>query len=113
MMGKPGITVSRWIDGVLEKNELIDQDSNLRAVVFWVDPATTHLEMWTEFFDPPVPDKRQMQLAFDLVDEKLDFGATLFGQGKAFSLEKGGDEIPTAKVWSRVEGRDFLIWVCT
>ncbi|MDH5330408.1 MAG: molybdopterin-dependent oxidoreductase, partial [Aquincola sp.] len=25
MMTKPGITVSRWIDGVLEKNELIDQ----------------------------------------------------------------------------------------
>jgi len=35
MMEKPGITVSRWIDGVLEKNELIDQDSNLRALVFW------------------------------------------------------------------------------
>ncbi|HMA09344.1 MAG TPA: molybdopterin-dependent oxidoreductase, partial [Ramlibacter sp.] len=35
MMSKPGITVSRWIDGVLEKNELIDQDSNLRAVVYW------------------------------------------------------------------------------
>ncbi len=35
MMEKPGITVSRWIDAVLEKNELIDQDSNLRAVVFW------------------------------------------------------------------------------
>ena len=27
MMTKPGMTVSRWIDGVLEKNELIDQDS--------------------------------------------------------------------------------------
>jgi formate dehydrogenase major subunit len=35
MMGKPGITVSRWIDGVMEKNELIDQDSNLRGVFFW------------------------------------------------------------------------------
>jgi formate dehydrogenase major subunit len=35
MMSKPGITVSRWIDGVLEKNELIDQDPNLRAVVYW------------------------------------------------------------------------------
>src|SRR4029453_5824550 len=35
MMSKPGITVSRWIDGVLEKNELIDQDPNLRGVVFW------------------------------------------------------------------------------
>ncbi|MCA0325908.1 MAG: formate dehydrogenase subunit alpha [Proteobacteria bacterium] len=35
MMGKSGITVSRWIDGILEKNELIDQPSNLRGVVFW------------------------------------------------------------------------------
>ncbi|MDP3759350.1 MAG: formate dehydrogenase subunit alpha [Ramlibacter sp.] len=35
MMSKPGITVSRWIDGVMEKNELIDQTPNLRGVVFW------------------------------------------------------------------------------
>jgi len=35
MMEKPGMTVSRWIDGVLEKNELIDQGSNLRALVMW------------------------------------------------------------------------------
>ena len=35
MMTKPGMTVSRWIDGVLEKNELIDQESNLRGLVFW------------------------------------------------------------------------------
>lgn len=35
MMSKPGITVSRWIDGVLEKNENIDQDPNLKAVVYW------------------------------------------------------------------------------
>ncbi len=35
MMSKSGITVSRWIDGVLEKNELIDQDSNIRAMFFW------------------------------------------------------------------------------
>jgi formate dehydrogenase major subunit len=35
MMEKPGMTVSRWIDGVLEKNEFIDQDSNLRGIVFW------------------------------------------------------------------------------
>jgi formate dehydrogenase major subunit len=35
MMEKPGMTVSRWIDGVLEKNEMIDQDSNLRAIVYW------------------------------------------------------------------------------
>jgi formate dehydrogenase major subunit len=35
MLSKPGMTVSRWIDGVLEKNELIDQESNLRGLFFW------------------------------------------------------------------------------
>ena len=35
MMEKPGMTVSRWIDGVLEKNDLIDQDSNLKAMIYW------------------------------------------------------------------------------
>jgi len=35
MMTKPGMTVSRWIDGVLEKNENIDQDANLKAVIYW------------------------------------------------------------------------------
>ncbi len=35
MMEKPGITVSRWIDGVLEKPENMDQKSGLHAVVFW------------------------------------------------------------------------------
>ena len=34
-MAKPGMTVSRWIDGVLEKNEAIDQDSNLRMLIYW------------------------------------------------------------------------------
>ncbi len=35
MMTKSGITVSRWIDGVTEKPELVDQPGNLRAVVYW------------------------------------------------------------------------------
>ncbi|HWI35570.1 MAG TPA: formate dehydrogenase subunit alpha [Burkholderiales bacterium] len=35
LMAKPGMTVSRWIDGVMEKNEAIDQDSNLRMIFFW------------------------------------------------------------------------------
>jgi formate dehydrogenase major subunit len=34
-MEKPGITVSRWQDAVLEKNENLDQDPNVRAVIFW------------------------------------------------------------------------------
>jgi formate dehydrogenase major subunit len=35
MMAKPGMTVSRWIDGVMEKEDAIDQDKNLRAIFYW------------------------------------------------------------------------------
>ncbi len=35
LMTKPGITVSRWIDGVLESSDVMDQPSNLRAVFYW------------------------------------------------------------------------------
>jgi formate dehydrogenase major subunit len=35
MQVKPGMTVSRWIDGVTEKNDAIDQGPNLRAIFFW------------------------------------------------------------------------------
>ena len=50
MMTKPGMTVSRWIDGVLEKNDLIDQESNLRGLFFWghaPNSQTRGLEMKT------------------------------------------------------------------
>jgi len=35
MMTKNGMTVSRWIDGVMQDNKLIDQESNLRGMFFW------------------------------------------------------------------------------
>jgi formate dehydrogenase major subunit len=35
LMGKDGITVSRWHDAVLEDADKLDQPSKLRAVVFW------------------------------------------------------------------------------
>jgi formate dehydrogenase major subunit len=35
MMEKAGITVSRWIDGVMEKADVIDQGPNIRGMFFW------------------------------------------------------------------------------
>jgi len=35
LMEKPGMTVSRWIDGVLEQNGALDQPANLRAMFYW------------------------------------------------------------------------------
>jgi formate dehydrogenase major subunit len=35
LMEKPGMPVSRWFDGVLEKDAYVDQPSNLRGVLYW------------------------------------------------------------------------------
>jgi formate dehydrogenase major subunit len=35
MMAKPGMTVSRWIDGVTENENAIDQEKALKAIFFW------------------------------------------------------------------------------
>jgi formate dehydrogenase major subunit len=35
MMEKPGTTVSRWIDAVMDDPSTIDQETNVKAIVFW------------------------------------------------------------------------------
>jgi formate dehydrogenase major subunit len=35
LMGMSGITVSRWIDGVLDSGDVIDQPSNIRTMFYW------------------------------------------------------------------------------
>jgi formate dehydrogenase major subunit len=35
LMGKAGIPVSRWFDGVLEAKENLDQPNNVRGMIFW------------------------------------------------------------------------------
>ena len=35
MMTKPGLTISRWFDAVLEKSDVIDQETNLRGMFYW------------------------------------------------------------------------------
>jgi formate dehydrogenase major subunit len=62
MMEKSGTTVSRWIDAVLEKSELIDQENNVKAMVFWghaPNSQTRGLEMKKAF------DKLDMLVVID------------------------------------------------
>jgi hypothetical protein len=90
------------------------------------NPETTRLQVWTEFFDPPAPEKRvsfisretdpavrQGMAEPDFLDEQLDFGAMFMGRGKAFAL---GDEpldehaVPVGKTWGGTpDGRRFLV----
>ncbi len=80
--------------------------------VYGLNPATTKLQVMTEFLNPPPPVKRQTSSKTrqgDALDEDLDFGTMRMGRGKAFLLERGGGDIPVSKQWLKLEGRDFLV----
>jgi hypothetical protein len=73
----------------LEQDVLFYNENFGRPEDYGMDPATTRLEMWTEFFDPPVPNKAVQTLPGNIIDETLlDFGAMQIGRGKAFALER-------------------------
>ena len=79
---------------------------------YGLDPATTRLQVLTEFLNPPQPVKKQTFLKKrqgDILDEDLDFGMMKMGRGKAFLLEQGGRDIPVSKQWLKLEGREFLV----
>lgn len=89
------------------------------------DPATTRLEVWTEFTDAPEPKLKKRQKSApetgnpkssksedDDEDSVVDFGAMQIGEGRAFSTgqEAGPENILVKKRWLRTpEGRVFLI----
>ncbi|MBC7454759.1 MAG: molybdopterin-dependent oxidoreductase, partial [Massilia sp.] len=58
LMEKPGMTVSRWFDGVLEKNQYIDQPSNLRAVLYWGHAPNSQTRL---------PDMKAAMMALDML----------------------------------------------
>jgi formate dehydrogenase major subunit len=58
LMEKPGTTVSRWYDAVLEKPEFIDQPAPLRACVFWGHAPNSITRM---------PDERAAMQKLDLL----------------------------------------------
>jgi hypothetical protein len=92
---------------------------------FGFDPATTRLEVWTEFQDssePTVEMRTYWQTPSlsglkntnpEVFDEELSFGAMRTGPGKAFAVEKdkmdGTELIPVIKRWQKSDGRTFLV----
>src|SRR5216683_1188362 len=94
MMAKPGMTVSRWIDGVLERNEAIDQDSNLRALFFWGHAPNSQ---WRERVIEPLFESRTDQMIMYQMAVKLGFGDQFLGkrdgkQNLRLVKGKGGEE---------------------
>ncbi len=92
---------------------------------FGFDPATTRLEVWTEFqesSEPKVDTRTFWQTPSlsgrknanpEVFDEELSFGAMRTGPGKAFAVENdkmdGTELIPVIKHWQKADGRTFLV----
>lgn len=111
-----------------------EQDIVLRSAppppsAWGLPDETTRLEVFTEFIEAPDatvsvtvlrqetdPAAQQVMKEPDLVDQRLDFGGLVIGQGQAFPLgEKsdlfggGPDSVPTGKSLERIDGRLILI----
>src|SRR6266516_2496497 len=88
-----------------------------------LNPRTARLELWTEFFDGPEPEKTTGTIlrndgATD-PDDSLNFGSMQMIGGKSFSIDgetmAGGleppraNELQNAKEWQVIDGMTFLI----
>ena len=99
-----------YMKGGLEQDIILREQLPVSPEDFQMDPATTRLQVLTEFFDPPQPSKRPAQRKGMLIDGKLDFGAMQMGQGKAFSVgEQDTASVGVDKEWLELEGRQFLV----
>lgn len=85
-------------------------------------PATTRLEVWSEWFDsePKAMITQSLDLRGEtaggakaalMEDQTVDFGMARIGAGHAFSSDAESDQIPVGKLWERIENRDWLIEV--
>jgi YD repeat-containing protein len=88
---------------------------------YGIDPEKAKLEVWTEFFDPPVPliEPTLLQRADGTQedDSTLIFGAMRIGPGRAFALpeqaeasdpEHTRNSLSVSKEWAAIDGT-FLI----
>jgi len=85
---------------------------------YGLNPATTKLQVLTEFVNPPVPERTEIGVGTQ-ADCLLDFGQWKIVPGRAYSepnedgVTLGGRGLPggtpVRKDWVKLEGRDFLI----
>jgi hypothetical protein len=98
------------------EQDVILEESPPPPQVFGLNPASTVLQVLTEFDSAPTPDiviatnQISSETSGQLPDEFLDFGAMKIIPGKAFILgQNSTDGIRVAKQWLHSEGRTILI----
>ena len=115
------------------EQDLLLWERPLGPEAYGLDPASTRLQVWTEFVQAPVPRRQRQWLGGvgrrALVDETLDWGSMHIGLGHAFGLGEASDgvgrrsgreparlgvpelgrAVRVGKQWVEVGGRQFLV----
>src|SRR5207248_5785778 len=109
------------------EQEIILQEAPASPLLYGqngLNPATTKLEIYTEFLDPPQPgleqrileqadpQVRNQMVEPDFLDFFITFGPMSIGNGTGFTLPQNPDapdDIPVGKLWQKRDQRDFLI----
>src|SRR5207253_527546 len=86
-------------------NDLLIRQQPPSPQSFGLSPATTRLQLWTEFLSPPAPTVSPAGGS----DVILDFGDMKLGPGKAFFMGNPTNIFPVTKEWVTNQGRVFLI----
>jgi len=74
---------------------------------YGLDPATSVLEIWTEFHSPPQP---AITTSDRTADQTLDFGHTRMGRGVAYLLNATNLEpVALQKTWANIDNKYFLV----
>ncbi len=95
----------------------------LDVVAHGFDPATAQVQIFTEFYAPPKPERllcpirveqdervRSRMVSPDLVDEVLGFGEFVIGTGRAFTGASGKESgAPVAKAFLTEAERTFMV----
>jgi len=73
-----------------------------------LDPASTVLQVISEFFNPPPPIITRRTVR-GTVDEQLDFGIMQMVKGEAFAIGSETNTIAVTKQWLLLDGRQCLV----
>jgi hypothetical protein len=103
-----------YTKGAFEQDVVL-REQPLTPESYGLNPATTRLQVLTEFFNPPPPVVSTTALPEEtgttLTDENLDFGIMKMTAGKAFLLGSDAHEggVAVCKSWVVLAGRQFLV----
>jgi hypothetical protein len=97
------------------EQDVILRERPPRPEVYGLNPATTRLQVWTEFVEAPAPVRTGQAVRLkgggELTDETVAFATMQITRGRAFMLGEDSAESETsvAKRWVTVDGRTCLV----